>query len=187
MSNVHWKVISSFLQRLEGISFLLQSVKNFIHGLLYLYMFVTKCSVSKGRECGKNALPLIMLSVHFSAHLLLNIFKHLALLPDSMICILALSGSYLLHCFLLFFLPSFPWLPSLYLFQPNTLKTKPVEFSSNIRSSVKPPPFSPKVEVELFLLNLSGTLSVVPLLQASTICLTEFLCISHLPYLKNGL
>lgn len=100
---------------------------------------------------------------------------------------LALSGSYLLHCFLLFFLPSFPWLPSLYLFQPNTLKTKPVEFSSNIPSSMKPPPFSPKVEVELFLLNLSGTLSVVPLLQASTICLTEFLFISHLPYLKNGL
>ena len=86
-----------------------------------------------------------------------------------------------------FFLPSFPWLPSLYLFQPSTLKTKPVEFSSSIPSSMKPPPFSPKVEVELFLLNLSGTLSVVPLLQASTIWLTEFLCISHLPYLKNGL
>lgn len=86
-------------------------------------------------------------------------------------------------------LEHFPFhtLPSLYHFQPNTLKTKNVKFSSNIPSSMKSFPFLTHDESSTFLLNFSVTLSVIPSLQASLIDSLWFLCVSHLRCWKSDL
>ena len=138
-----------------GISFLLQSVKNFIHGPLYLFTFATKCNVQRGRKCGNNAFPWIMFSV--MSQLTYTTYPPATCqLPDSISASLHSPGLTSL-CSPSFFLPSFPQLLPFIFFQLNTLKTKATEFSSNIPFLWNLLPLPLKMGVALFLLNLSGT------------------------------
>lgn len=168
-----------------GISFLLQSVKNFIHGPLYLYTFATKCNIQRDRKCGNNAFPWIMFSV--ISQLTYTTYPPAnCSLPDSISASLHSPGLTSL-CSPSFFLPSFPQLPSFYLSSAQYSQDRSNRVQLKYPFSMKPLPPSPQDRSSTFSSELVWHFSVVPLMQASLFDSLTFLCISHSLCLKNGL